>query len=391
MRAVSLSDVAAAVVAYGTAAADARWARVVLLDRTGAVAVSLLGGQAVRSRRLDGAGASVRCPWTDAVRDGVTLEFPSAAEVRRAYPELEQIYPLPGEGAVITLPLAPAGPCCGAVTFGFDAPGPVADAVRAVVAEVANLAAYAAQRAVVYDAEYDAAQMLQQAYLPGRLPDVPGLTCASRCLSASDPWGVAGDWYDVLSLPGPLVGLIMGDVAGHGIKAAATMAALRGAVRAFSTVESSPAAILTRMNTYMGVFKPDAFATMFVAVFNPADGVLRFARAGHPPALLLHPDGTADVLVEPLGPPLGLPDAHYDEGQLPLPPGGALVIYTDGLIECQDQDIDAAITDLVRTASAHQAGRPEELCDGLVELLAGADLFDDVTMLVATRPPTPAR
>src|SRR5687767_5689187 len=142
MRAVSMSDVAASVVAYGTAAAEARWARAVLLDRTGAMAVSLLGGQAVPSRRLDGGGFGVRGPWTDAVRRGVTLEFASTRDVRNAYPGIDETQPLPGEGAVITVPLG-TGRRCGAVTFGFDEPGPLADPVRAIVAEVASLAAYA--------------------------------------------------------------------------------------------------------------------------------------------------------------------------------------------------------------------------------------------------------
>jgi serine phosphatase RsbU (regulator of sigma subunit) len=178
-------------------------------------------------------------------------------------------------------------------------------------------------------------------------------------------------------------------VAGHGIPAAATMAALRGAVRAFSTVETSPAAILTRMNTYMGLFKPDAFATLFVAVYNPTDGKLCFARAGHPPALLVHADGHSDLLVEPLGPPLGLPGVRYDEGQLPFPPDSRLIMYTDGIIERQDQSIDASMADLVRTASIHRAGRPEHLCDRLVERLAGSDLSDDATILVTMRKSRP--
>lgn len=385
LRAVSLSDVAAAVVAYGAAAADARWIRIVLLDRAGAVAVLLHGGQEVRTCRMDSIGFAVRCPWTDAIREGAALEFPSTADVRRAYPGIEQVYSFPGEGAVITLPLAPARPCCGAVTFGFDDEGGIDDHVRAIVAQVVSLTAYAAQRAVVYDAEYRGAEMLQQAYLPERLPDVSGLTFASRCLSASEPWGVAGDWYDVLRLPEGVVGLVMGDVAGHGIPAAATMAALRGAVRAFSTVETSPAAILTRMNTYMGLFKPDAFATLLVARYNPIDGKLCFARAGHPPALLVHTDGQPDLLVEPFGPPLGLPGVRYDEGELPFPPDSRLIMYTDGIIERQDQSIDASMADLVRTASSHRAGRPEHLCDRLVELLAGSDLSDDATILVAMR------
>ena len=385
MRAVSTSDVAASVVAYGTAAAGARWARAVLLDRTGAIAVSVLGGQAVPSRHLDQGGFGVRCPWMDAVGGGVTLEFASTQDVRDAYPGIDEIQPLPGEGAVITVPLGSAVPRCGAVMLGFDEPGPLTDPVRAIVAEVASLAAYAAQRSLVYDAENRAAETFQHAYLPDRLADVCGLSFASRCLSASEPWGVAGDWSDVLSLPGPLVGMVMGDVAGHGIPAATTMAALRGAVRAFSTVEPSPAAILTRMNTYMGVFKPDAFATLVVAVFDPANGVLRFARAGHPPALLVHPDGTSILLDQPFGPPLGVPDAVYDEGDVPWPPGTTLVIYTDGLIERRYGCMDASMADLVRTVSRHRSGHPERLCDRLVEGLAGSELSDDVSLLVAIR------
>ncbi len=385
LRAVSLSDLAAAVVAYGTAAAEARWARVVLLDDEGGIAVSLLGGQAVPSRRLEATGFEVRCPWVDAVREGTTLVFPSTDDVRRAYPGMTEADSLPSEGAVITIPIGPPGRCCGAVTFGFDDPGPISDPVLATVSEVASLAGAAAPRAAIYEAEYRAAELLQQAYLPGRLPDVAGVTFASRCLSASGAWGVAGDWYDALALPGPYVGLVMGDVAGHGIPASTVMAALRGAVRAFATVEASPAAILARMNNYMAVFKPDAFATLFVAIFDPATGQLRHARAGHPPALLLGPDGSAHLLDEPAGPPLGLPGMTYGEGDQPFPPGSTLVIYTDGLIERQDRDIDLSMAELVRTASNHHRGGPENLCDGLVELLAGAELFDDATLLVATR------
>ena len=385
MRAVSASDVAASVVAYGTVAVGARWARAVLLDRTRAVAVSVLGGQAVPSRRLDRGGFGVgRGPWTDAVGGGVTLEFASTQDVCDAYPGIDE-RSVPGKGAVITVPLGSAVPRCGAVTFGFDQPGPLTDPVRAIVAEVARLAAYAAQRALVYDAENRAAETFQHAYLPDRVGDVCGLSFASRCLSASEPWGVAGDWYDVLPLPGPLVGMVMGDVAGHGIPAATTMAALRGAVRAFSTVEASPAAILARMNTYMGVFKPDAFATLVIAVFDPANGTLRYARAGHPPALLVRPDGTPVILDQPLGPPLGVPGAGYDEGEVPLTPGTTLVIYTDGLIERRHQSMDASMADLVRAVSRHRSAHPEHLCDRLVEGLAGSELSDDVSLLVAIR------
>jgi len=386
LRAVSLADVAAAVVAYGTAAVGARCARVVLLDHQGAVVVSLLGGQGVPSRRLEDAGFEVRCPWVDAIRDGVTLEFPSTADLRHAYPEMTPDFSLPSDGAVVTLPLKSAGHSCGALTFGFDQAGGVPADVGEMIAHVASLVTYAARRAVLYEAEYRAAEILQQAYLPGRLPDIAGFNFACRCLSASEPIGVAGDWYDAIALPGGRVGLIMGDVAGHGIQASTVMASLRAALRAFATVEVSPARILDRMNHYLGLFKPNAFATIFVATFDPADGRLRYASAGHPPALILGRDGSADLLREPHGPPLGLPDIRYDQGERLFPAGSTLVIYTDGLVERRDGNWDVAMADLVGTASRHHGDGPEGLCDRLVfELLAGAELFDDATLLVAGR------
>jgi serine phosphatase RsbU (regulator of sigma subunit) len=306
-------------------------------------------------------------------------------------------FSLPSDGAVITLPLTSAGHGCGAVTFGFDREGEIPEEVRVAIAHVVSLTTYAARRAMLYEAEYRAAEVLQQAYLPGRLPDIAGFTFACRCLSASEPMGVAGDWYDAVALPGARLGLIMGDVAGHGIQASTVMASLRAALRAFATVEVSAARILDRMNDYLGLYKPNAFATIFVALFDPADGRLRYASAGHPPALFLGPDGSAELLREPLGPPLGLPDTRYDQGERPFPAGSTLVIYTDGLIERRDGNIDVAMADLVRTASSdHEAG-PEGLCERLVfEQLAGAELFDDATLLVARRdsgirssPPSP--
>lgn len=397
LRAVSLADVAAAVVAYGTAAVGARCARVVLFDHHGHVAVSLLGGEAVPSRRLEDSGFDMPCPWVDAVRDGVTLMFPSTEDLNRAYPRMAPDFCLPCDGAVITLPLGSAGHSCGAVTFGFDREGEIEDEVRVAIAHVASLTGYAARRAVLYDAEYRAAEILQQAYLPGRLPDIAGFTFACRCLSASEPMGVAGDWYDAIALPGSRVGLIVGDVAGHGIQASTVMASLRAAMRAFATVEVAPARILTRMNDYLGLYKPNAFATIFVALFDPADGCVRYASAGHPPAVLLGPDGSADLLREPLGPPLGLPDTCYDQGEQPFPAGSRLVVYTDGLIERRDGNLDVAMADLVRTASGPHDADLEGLCDRLVlEQLAGAELFDDATLLVARRdvgvgssPPSP--
>lgn len=384
MRAASLADVAAAVVAYGTAAAGARWGHVMLLDHRGEAAVSLLGGSAVRSRRLDEPGPDVRLPWVDAARDGITRAFPSAEGLHRAYPDVARICEVPSEGAILTLPLRSAGEACGAVTFGFDGRGGVSRTTEAALGEIAALTTQAGRRAMLYDSELFSAETLQRAYLPEHPSDVAGLSFAARYLPAGESMAVGGDWYGVSAAPGRPVILWIGDAAGHGIECATVMASLRSALQAFTTVETSPAAILTRLNTYSCLFEPDAFATVMVAVFDPAGGRLRYASAGHPPALVCRA-GEPRLLEEPVGPPLGLPGTTYADGEADLPPGGALVLYTDGLVERRERDLDATLAELV-AAARQPGGTADELCDRLASgLLAGVEPFDDAALLVAVR------
>ena len=391
VRAVSLEDVAAALVAYGTIAAGARWAHVVLLDDGGTVAVSRLGGPAVPSRPLEALGRDATLPWNDVLRECRVLAFQSTEALHQAYPSLEPALAVPTQGPVVTTPLMTVGKGCGAVTFGFDAPAPGEGAamVDAPLDEIAALAGQAAARAAVYAGEHQSAELVQRAYLPVLLSPVAGLSFATRYLPAGQPVAVGGDWYDVLPLPGPVVGVVMGDVAGHGLQAAIVMASLRAALRAFATVEASPARILTRLNDYTCLYKPDAFATAFVAVFEPGGERIRYARAGHPPALVVAGDGTTEVLDDALGPPLGLPGATYEAGEHAFPPGASLVAYTDGLIERRHESIEAGLADLVEAAPHGAGAGPERLADRLVvELLAGRDLADDAALLVATRQDT---
>jgi hypothetical protein len=383
IRAVSLDDVAAAAVAYGPMAARAGWGHALLLDHRGALGVSLLGGPAVPSARLDDLGLDASLPWNDALRDNKVITFPSTAALHEAYPGLASLVGLPTSGPVVTMPLVTVGEGCGALTFGFE---PGSSSEDPALDEMAAFVGQAAARAAIYAGEHQSAELLQRAYLPARVSPLAGLSFATRYLPAGEAAAVGGDWYDVLPLPGPLVGLVIGDVAGHGIKAAAVMASLRAALRAFATVDACPARILTCLNNYTCLYKPDAFATVFVAVFDPVEERIGYARAGHPPALLVAADGATDVLDATVGPPLGLPGAIYETGEHSFPAGASLVAYTDGLIERRDRPIDARLDELVRAAPAGAGGGPDALCDWLVfELLAGQDLADDAALLVAAR------
>jgi hypothetical protein len=386
VRAVSLYDVAAALVAYGTMAAGAAYGHVLLLDEGGNVGVSLLGGPGVQSRHLPDLGRDAAVPWNDALRDDRRLFFPSSDAFHHAYPALNELS-LPAGGPVMTVPLITVGERRGAISFGFDAGAAIEDALAgAPLDAIAVLAGQAAARAAVYASEHQSAELLQRAYLPTGVSPLAGLSFATRYLPAGEPVAVGGDWYDVIPLPGSQVGIIIGDVAGHGLKAATVMASLRAGLRAFALVHGGPALILGRLNEFTCLFKPDAFATVFVAVFDPADGRIRYASAGHPPALLVTPGSPTRLLDDAVGPPLGLPGAVYSAGEQPFPVGASLVAYTDGLIERRGEPIDARLSDLVAVAPAAAELAPEGLCDRLVfEVLAGEELADDAALLVATR------
>jgi len=394
VRAVSLDDVAAVLTAYGTVAAGARWCHVLLLDEHGAPGVSVLGGPGLPSCRLEKSDLDLAAPWNDTLREVRVLAFPSTDDLRRAYPDLQALQALEALetlGPVVTTPLVAVRERCGAVTFGFDGPAQGGASGAAPLEEIAALASRAAARAAVHASEHQSAELLQRAYLPMGLSPIAGLSFASRYLPAGQPVAVGGDWYDVIPVAGGGVGLVMGDVAGHGLRAAAVMASLRAGLRAFSIVDPCPARILDRLNGYTTLFKPDAFATVFVGVFEPEAERIVYARAGHPPPLLVDRDGATTLLDDALGPPLGIPGAVYEPGEAPFPVGASLVTYTDGLIERRDEALDTRLATLVATAAGAAGAGPESLCDRLVfELLAGKDLTDDAALLVATRPdPSP--
>jgi hypothetical protein len=385
VRAVSLDDVAAATVAYGTLAAGARWGHVLLLDEHGVPGVSLLGGPGVPSCRL-GDEMHLDSPWNEVVRTAQRMVFPSAEELRGAYPDLKQLLALEARGPVVVTPLVSVGKSCGAVAFGFDGPSGGEATARAPLDDIASLASRAAVRAAVYSSDHQSAELLQRAYLPTALSPMAGLSFASRYLPAGQPVAVGGDWYDVVPVSDGAVAVIIGDVAGHGLRAAAVMASLRAALRAFTTVDPGPATILARLNDYTCLFKPDTFATAFVGIVDTARERLRYARAGHPPPLLVARNGATELLDDALGPPLGLSGAEYEQNDRKFPPGTSLVAYTDGLIERRNESLETGLTALVEAAPG--AGRgPENLCDRLVfELLVGQELADDAALLVASRP-----
>jgi PAS domain S-box-containing protein len=255
---------------------------------------------------------------------------------------------------------------------------------------LADRAAVAIENARLHRRERERALTLQRSLLPQRLPAVPGLSTAARYLPARSGGGeVGGDWYDVVRLPGGRVAIVVGDVMGRGLSAAALMGQVRAALRAYAVQDQAPAEVLTSADELVRGLAEDVLVTCVYAVLDPRDGSLALANAGHVPPLLLAASGGGEAL-ESTGPPLGAGGGEdYGERTYVVGPGGLLALYTDGLVESRDADLDVGLRRL--------AGRLDPASPDLDALAArvtdGPDRDDDVALLLVrtdprSRPPT---
>ncbi|WP_067797397.1 PP2C family protein-serine/threonine phosphatase [Actinomadura formosensis] len=254
-------------------------------------------------------------------------------------------------------------------------------------AELLQLAASRAALAVqalVSRAERAGARELTRSLIPTALPDIPGAELAARYSPGKA--SVGGDWYDVFTLPSGEIGIVMGDVAGHGLGAAVVMGRMRSALRAYALESTDPAEVLRRLDRKMQHFEPDATATVLYAVFDPGLERVRLSSAGHlPPALALpgRParcvDTKPDVLIG-----LGI-ETPRETVTVTLPPGGLLALYTDGLVERRGSSVNTGIDRLCEVVFA---GPPEEVSATVMSALIGRERTeDDVALLVIRRAP----
>jgi PAS domain S-box-containing protein len=237
----------------------------------------------------------------------------------------------------------------------------------------------------VYQREHTIAETLQRSLLPERLPPIEGLAMAARYLPGARGAAIGGDWYDVLERPDGRVALVVGDVAGHGLRAAASMGQLRNAFRAYGMVEASPAEVVARINRLVMSGVEQVMATVLYLVLDRETGEVAFSAAGHPPPLVIAPDGPR-FLEGGRSVPIGAADpAVFRESTAILPPGSSLLLYTDGLVERRDTPLDERLETLA--AAAGVAGDDlNALCERVLSgVLGDADPGDDVALL-AVRP-----
>ncbi|MFI1169383.1 SpoIIE family protein phosphatase [Streptomyces sp. NPDC020801] len=334
-------------------------------------------------------------PMVAALRRGKAVLVPDlhAAEDWRAQdPEGARRVLEHGITSLITVPLRARGVVLGMVNFWRGAGSPRFEEEDVAVAEeLVARAAVAIDNARRYSREHAMAVTLQRSLLPRDLPEQDALEVAWRYLPAQS--GVGGDWFDVIPLPGFRVALVVGDVVGHGLHAAVTMGRLRTAVLNFSSLDLPPDELLghldemvTRLDTQTasadGEASPVTGATCLYAIYDPVGGHCAFSRAGHVVPAVVDPLGRVTFPDLPLSPPLGVGGHPFEAGELDLPEGSRLVLFTDGLIEDRGRDIDEGLH-LLGSAVAHPDQTPEETCRALMETMLPEHPSDDVALLVA--------
>ncbi|KUN82191.1 hypothetical protein AQJ66_22465 [Streptomyces bungoensis] len=296
-----------------------------------------------------------------------------------------------GIHSLITAPLSARGVLLGMVHFWrSEKPEPFDQDDLSLAAELATRAAVSLDNARRYTREHGLAVALQRRLLPRALPEQNAVEVASRYLPAQ---AVGGDWFDVIPLPGARVALVMGDIVGHGLHAAATMGQLRTAVHNFSTpLDLPPDELLSHLDELVALIDQDAIAagdkttvtgaTCLYAVYDSVSGDCAIASAGHPAPALVHPDGTVEFLDVPSCLPLGIGGLPFECAELRLPEGSTLVLFTDGLVERRDLDVDTGLG-LLRETLARVGQSPEETCDAVLDALPPKLRSDDIALLVA--------
>ncbi|OEJ23851.1 protein phosphatase [Streptomyces agglomeratus] len=286
-------------------------------------------------------------------------------------------------GSARLIPLVARGKVLGAVVVTRQrSREPFDEQDCVLVDELVARAALNIDNARMYTTQREAALTLRRSLTNSALPAVTGLELTGRYLPASDH-DVGGDWFDAISLPDGRTGLVIGDVMGHGIHSAAVMGQLRTAVRTLARHDVSPARMLRSLDAVVTDLGEDEMATCVYAVHDPAAAECVIARAGHPPPAVATAGGDVTFLGGSPGVPLGTGGRDFRTQRVPLPPGSLLVLYTDGLIEARDRDLDEGLEQLAR-ALVHREQPLEALCDGILEqLLAARPVQDDVAVLLA--------
>ncbi|MFJ5213942.1 SpoIIE family protein phosphatase [Streptomyces sp. NPDC088354] len=309
----------------------------------------------------------------------------SVEEYAERYPDMADRPRVIGKQSWAFLPLIASGQTFGICVVAFDGPRRLTDEERTLLSTISALVAHALERARLYDAEHTRSRELQSALLPQQLPALPSCSLAARYLPTEQGVDVGGDWYDVIPLSAGRVALVIGDVMGHGLSEAVTMGRLRTAVHTLAGLELPPDEIMNHLNDIVSGLGEDSYATCLYVLYDSTTGTCSVTRAGHPPPAVVHPDGTVYFPKAAPNPPLGAAEPPFETVELEIPRESLLVLFTDGLVESSEREIDQGLSDLAHLLRSSDGEDLDRLCDTVITNLlpAGRTTTDDIALLIA--------
>lgn len=378
--AVALLDEAAAVAIGHVATGDP--GRVVIVEVAHAdperqqILATTLSGFPLSTQDSHGVGRVIATSEVEYIADLKVAELRFAQAPDRA----EELLEAAAVESALTVPLVSRGRALGAMTVTAPASTPMD---HVLIADLGRRAGTALDNAIAYGAQQRVGADLQRSLMPGKPPTLPGVTLATRYLPATTGALAGGDFHHVVRRPHDLV-LVLGDVEGHGMTSAARMGQLRAAVAALALEGHAPSALLERLAADTAQILDISLATLLIAAFDPTTRTLVTASAGHPPPVVVEPGAAAVLLDLNPGPPLGTGPGRYPQQRCTLQPRSTVVLYSDGLVERRDEDIDVGLERLrVALDQAGDVRNVQEIADRVLDRTGcsfGGD--DDIALLV---------
>jgi GAF domain-containing protein len=385
-RAVTPDEVATVLCADAVAMAGVPHA--VVLSADGASSLRVLGTagyDATMRARIEHLSWDAPLPGPRAVLTGRPAFLSSKEDVHRTFPEVTDL-PMAHAATAAVLPILVGGEAIGTLMVWGTEPSPWTRSRRELLTGLAAQGGQAIARAKAYEAQVAAANTLQESLLPSRLPARPDVSLAARYVAGERGLRVGGDWYDCVEVSEQQVALVVGDVMGKGLHAAALMGQMRTTLRSLTAIDPSPAVVLDALDRVTLDLDPDEIATVAYVLLDLDSCVARVARAGHLPPLLVTPDGRVTPVYAGGSPPLGAPSDGRQDGVVDVPVGSLLVLYSDGMVEDRRTGLDPGLPDFISTVgrlTARHAGDPQALASAVMTEMSGPEREDDVTLLVA--------
>lgn len=348
-------------------------------DRLHVVGAAGLPRETVRG--LEGTPLASRSPQTDAMKRNRAVVFPSTARLTEEYPD---VHLEPQQHAIGYFPIVRSGTSMGCCVVEFAESGRfLSPAEATLLTLMLDHVGQAFGRARSTEVEHALTRSIQRSLLPRSFPHIPEMVATARYFSATAGIDVGGDWYDVLTLPDNRIGLVIGDVEGHSLEAAAVMGQLRSGVRAFASEGHEPAAVLERSNQLLLGLDTDLYATCCCMWLDVVTGLATIASAGHPRPLISQGPRQVTRPDLPAEPPLGTGRrATYQQRTFELQPGSITALFTDGLLESQRTADKVALNRLGRALADRSEGDLEVLADRIIDDSLADQGLDDAALVL---------